>query len=100
MGSLRPGCYRSDMRNLSKHRIFVFIAPAVASVGVVSASASDQPDIILDGSMDDWPAGLLATADERWIYLRYDASEPLSLQNGSVMTVRPLMVLPVRPSEL
>jgi len=47
----------------------------------------DEVSITFDGSMDDWPAGLEATADAHWIYFRYDARQLVSLQNGPVMTV-------------
>jgi len=60
---------------------------AVSATAQVWAGEQPEASIVLDGSMDDWPAGVQATADGRWIHFRYDTSEPMSIQSGPVMTV-------------
>lgn len=43
--------------------------------------------IVLDSSIDDWPANQVAVADEYFLYLRFSPGEPISLQSNSESVV-------------
>jgi len=75
------------------HRQFALAGTLmIASLGVCQSLAQDPAQvsgngIVLDGDLREWPQGAAAVADDRWMYFRYDADEPLSIQSGPVMTV-------------
>lgn len=63
------------------------VAFVAASPHPTTAAADQDGAISFDGDMSDWPGGAEAVATDRWVYFRYDAGAPTSLQNGPVMTV-------------
>ena len=42
--------------------------------------------IVLDSSIDDWPAGEVAVGDEYYLYVRFSAGEAITPQSNNEIT--------------
>ncbi len=55
--------------------------PPAAATPAAPAAA---PSIVLDGAFDEWPEGVVATADDEWLSLRLAGDAATTLQGGQV----------------
>ena len=53
-------------------------SPAVEPAMALSAPPMT---IVLDGSIDDWPAGEVAVGDDQYLYIRFSPVDPITLQS-------------------
>ncbi len=80
------------MQTTNHRRFSLASALVIVSLGAASSLAQEpHPDsvkgIVFDGDLLEWPQDADAVADDRWVFFRHDADEPLSIQSGPVMTV-------------
>ncbi|MFG0319498.1 MAG: endonuclease/exonuclease/phosphatase family protein [Planctomycetota bacterium JB042] len=52
--------------------------------GTTPEAPPAPPSIVLDGAFDEWPEGVLATADDEWLSLRLSGDPATTLQGGQV----------------
>lgn len=74
--------------------ISMVAAPGCSGGGQDSPKKSSRPasftppmTIVLDSSVEDWPADKVAVADEYFLYIRFSPGEPISLQSNNESVV-------------